>query len=525
MGIPTYFSYIVKNYSNILRLYNQKLFKVDNFYLDCNSIIYDSIKKIEFTNDMDINTRLILLKVCLQIEEYIRILKPSKLLFIAFDGIAPVAKLEQQRARRYKSVYQNECLKSILHQSSDLWSTTEITPGTKFMKQLNEYVKSYFCQSSKYGVNEIIISGSDLYGEGEHKIFEYMRNHPTEEINIVYGLDADLIMLAMNHLRVCPTIYLYRETPEYIQSLHMDLEPNQSYLIDIPIFSEIILSKQLLNTNIHDYIFLCFFLGNDFLPHFPALNIATGGINKLLKTYKELQMPLTNISKAPLNTNKSIILWQNVYQFIHNISIKEEQYIQAEIKKRDAQEKIPLSNNTLEDYCNKFHSIPKYERTIEKYINPFHDGWQERYYKALFSINANKYDICQKYIEGLEWTMKYYTEGCIDWRWYYPYHYPPLLEDLIKYIPMSEKQILTIKPPQPVHEYVQLCYVLPPQHLYLLPKNLQILIDKYKLLWYKTECKFIWAFCRYFWESHVHLPVIPIDELEKIVDKYLCENN
>lgn len=534
MGIPSYFSYIVKNYSNILCLYNQKMGQVNNFYLDCNSIIYDSIRKIEFTKEFDTNIHLILLNVCQQIEEYIRILKPNNILFIAFDGVAPVAKLEQQRTRRYKSVYQNECLKSIMKQPPDLWSTTAITPGTKFMTQLNEYVKLYFSSPSRYGVNEIIISGSDCCGEGEHKIFEYMRNHPTKQINIIYGLDADLIMLAMNHLHVCPTIYLYRETPEYIQSLHVDLEPNQSYLIDIPRFSKIILTTQLLNTNIHDYIFLCFFLGNDFLPHFPALNISTGGINKLLKTYKEVALPLTAISSSSSGSSSSsssssgsgvkedniVIFWQNVYPFIHNLSIKEEQFIQAEMKKRNAQEKIPLPNNTVEDYCNKFHSMPKYERTLEKYINPFQDKWQERYYKSLFGINVNKNDICQKYIEGLEWTLKYYTKGCIDWRWYYPYHYPPLLEDLIKYIPMTEKQILPIKSPQPVHEYVQLCYVLPPQHLYLLPEKLQPFIYKYKSIWYNTECKFIWAFCRYFWEAHVHLPELPIEKLEEIVEKY-----
>jgi 5'-3' exonuclease len=516
MGIPTYFSYIVKNYSNILCLYHPEIYKIDNFYLDCNSIIYDSIRKIEFTKHNQTNNTLIFSAVCKQIEEYIQTLKPQNLLFIAFDGVAPVAKLEQQRSRRYKSAYQTECLKTIMQQNDDVWSTTAITPGTHFMTQLNEYVRSYFSLPSKYGVNEIIVSTSEFAGEGEHKIFEYMRNHPTQQINLIYGLDADLIMLAMNHLHIQQFIYLYRETPEYIKSLNIDLEPNQSYIIDIPRFSEII-TKQLLCTNIHDYIFLCFFLGNDFLPHFPALNIATGGIHKLLKVYKELGIRLTD-------NEGSVIFWQNVYLFISHLSLREEIFIQAEIRKRDMQEKNHLPNLSLEDYCNKFHSMPKYERTLEKYINPFHPGWQQRYYKALFGVNITddiKSTICQKYIEGLEWTMKYYTTGCIDWRWYYPYHYPPLLEDLVKYIPLTEKCILPIKPPQPVNPLVQLCYVLPPQNLHLLPKNIEERLEKYKNIWYKKDCKFIWAFCRYFWESHVHLPVIPIDELEQFVNQFL----
>ena len=38
---------------------------------------------------------------------------------------------------------------------------------------------------------------------------------------------------------------------------------------------------------ITDYIFMCFLLGNDFMPHFPALNIRTVGIDILLNVYRE----------------------------------------------------------------------------------------------------------------------------------------------------------------------------------------------------------------------------------------------
>ena len=39
---------------------------------------------------------------------------------------------------------------------------------------------------------------------------------------------------------------------------------------------------------IEDYIFICFLLGNDFLPHFPALNIRQNGFTILLELYKKL---------------------------------------------------------------------------------------------------------------------------------------------------------------------------------------------------------------------------------------------
>jgi len=525
MGIPAYFSYIVKNHPEIIRRLCQNDMKVNNFFLDSNSIIYDCVHNIDVDKITESIATSIIYKVIAKIDEYISLINPNNILYIAFDGVAPVAKLDQQRDRRYKSWYQGVITRQIdKTKKTDPFNTTSITPGTKFMQSLNKIISEHFNKNKeKYNVNNIFVSTSDIAGEGEHKIFDFIRNSKfvmQDSTNIVYGLDADLIMLAMNHLPVNKQIYLFRETPHFIQSIDSSLLPNETYLLDIPEFSKIV-SETMNNGNsngpnrTYDYIFLCFFLGNDFMPHFPSINIRTGGVDKMINAYKAT-IGETNETL----TDGKTIHWKNVRKVVQFLADLEEQHIQTEMKTRDRREKTHYPSDTPEQKYKKFDAIPTYERELEKYINPFKDNWQTRYYKALFNVDIEderKKQISLNYLSGLEWTMKYYTTGCPDWRWSYNYSYPPLLSDLIKYVPYFETEFVKLKPANPVAPIVQLCYVLPKASLELLPRDLYDKLIKEHGDWYQSDCDFIWAYCKYFWESHVQLPEIDIDELEEFI--------
>ena len=539
MGIPAMFSYIVKNYPSIIKKYSKDILKVDNLYLDCNSIIYDAYSKMEFDKLTENVAVSIIKRVIIKIEEYISLINPSKTVIIAFDGVAPVAKLEQQRSRRYKSWYQNEISKIIFKkEKEDVWNTTAITPGTNFMTELNTMVTEHFNTESysRLKVDKIFVSGSNKVGEGEHKIFNYIRVNPNKhltETTIIYGLDADLIMLSINHLPICPNIYLFRETPHFIQSIDSSLEPESNYYLDIPELTNAIISymnndRELTleqqKNKVYDYIFLCFFLGNDFLPHFPAINIRTGGVDKMINAYKA-----TIGNTDEYITDGKIINWNNLRKVVLFLANLEEEFIIKEHRSRNNKERFLLPENTPEEKYKKFESTPLYERDIEKFINPVKPNWQSRYYNGLFGLTKTDEDkisdIAVNYIQGLEWTMKYYSTGCPDWRWKYKYNYPPLLQDLIKYIPVFNKSFVPEKTPNPVSEIVQLCYVLPRSSLHLLPQKLYFeLISKHDE-WYKGNCDYIWAYCKYFWESHVEMNDINIDELEQFIkeSRYLLK--
>jgi 5'-3' exonuclease len=122
-------------------------------------------------------------------------------------------------------------------------------------------------------------------------------------------------------------------------------------------------------------------------------------------------------------------------------------------------------------------------------------------------------------LEGLEWTLQYYTNGCPDWRWKYNYEYPPLLVDLVEAIPLFDTQVLPVKQKRPVSALVQLCYVLPHSALHLLPKGIAGKLLEEHPEWYKDHCELLWAFCKYMWESHVLMEHIDVDELEKFIEK------
>jgi 5'-3' exonuclease len=653
MGIPSYFSNVVKQHKNVIKKLSG-LPRIHNLYMDTNGLIYDAVRVVGSNRGMsddEYEARLIQ-TVCEKINEYLAMFRPSDKVFIAFDGVAPVAKLNQQRERRYKSWFTSVVEQTITRKNALLdptavtavaavtagagahkaWNTSSITPGTRFMTKLNTQMRDYCAEKARViGASvEYIYSGSDAPGEGEHKIFEYIRDNPGFHKNtttLIYGLDADLIMLCLNHLHVSDQIYLYRDTPDFIQSLDSTLSSSEQYYLDIPSFACSLEAVMRESTGaaaatagagargayisdaktearaaaaaaavaataatgaatkapritpeviaaIDDYIVMAFMLGNDFMPHFPSLNLRTNGMTVLLQTYANMFRESNEylVTRATADRRPTIV-WKTMRAFIALLAETEHNRFMNEHKTRDRQGKqrfggggarmavgglghsaeastaqptvavdireltkiacdrvVQMVGNL--ECChslNEFMGIPIQERAVERYIDPFRENWEYRYYDALLDVDIYAKErgrgvdrlqmICVNYIEGLEWTMRYYSTGCVDWRWTYKYSYAPLLVDLMRYIPHMDTALFPEGTPvkNPVRDLVQLCYVLPMSGHGLLPPLLAEKLKRSYSHYYCDKLDFKWSYCKYFWEAHTELPHIRIEELERAV--------
>lgn len=466
MGIPSYFSYILRKHKHILK---RHFIKCDALYLDANSIIYDNLNK----------EGLIYANVYDAIQVIIQKFKPATT-FICFDGVAPMAKMVQQKQRRYKSHFTNALLGTTSNSNA-------LTPGTIFMNELNVYLRKQFKDD-----HTVTLSGTDEPGEGEYKIFKYIREQkePDTFTRVIYGLDADLIMLSLLHLPA--DLYLYRETKHF--AYLGTINEAYDYVLDVKL-----LGKQITElAPIRDYCFLCFLCGNDFLPHFPSINIRNGGIEHLLDHYKRAGVRLVEES----------IVWPELYKLFHSLAKDEQAMIEKQIRWKPTRKAVTIT------HADRLNSLPLYDRDEEDYLLEY----PNQYNMILFK-QSNDDALCKKYLEMLEWTWNYYTGLVVDLYTYYPMHYAPRFKSLLGHFPLYGESFMPIvKNTTFVHPITQLLYVLPYADYGLIPRDVSDIVKAFPAL-ATLHYNIQYAFCMFFWEAHVDIGFIPIVELDHFVNK------
>lgn len=283
------------------------------------------IHNCSHNNNEDVSFRIseeqIFLATFAYIEHLFSKIKPKKLFFMAIDGVAPRAKMNQQRSRRFRSAKElNDRIQEARRKGEDIpdddegtFQSNQITPGTPFMARLTAnlryFINKKISEDADWRGVEVVLSGHEVPGEGEHKIMEYIRlakaqpGYNPNTRHCLYGLDADLIMLGL--LSHDPHFCLLREEvlfgPQRARQKNKGLESTNFYLMHLSLLREYLdvefadLKSLMPPDNpydleriIDDFILLAIFIGNDFLPHLPSLHINEGALNLLFDIYKRI---------------------------------------------------------------------------------------------------------------------------------------------------------------------------------------------------------------------------------------------
>lgn len=504
MGIPSYFNFILKNHSKIIK--KKSHVKSDFLFIDANSIIYDTIHT--FHENVPCQNIVIYDKIYENICKLINSINPNFKSFVCFDGIPPCAKMAQQRQRRFKS----SLTKEILGESPSAWNRNQITPGTTFMKGLDEYLTNRMKNDKN-----IIFSSSTEPMEGEHKICNIIKQNTNFKNHnlIIYGLDADLFMLGLLLVFHDFKIYLYKETSHF--SYIKSIDKNEKYYFDIRNFSSELSFKLKCSVkqSICDYCLMAFLCGNDFLPHLHSINIRHNGIPYIIDTYLKLggvNNPLVDVTKGTIN-------WKHFRIFITMLANDERENISLNLKWKINQKK---KKHPLND-VDKLDLLPCFDTEKEEYVR---DNMDEL--KSVLFENHSIKNICCNYLEMIEWTWYYYyNNNVIDNTKYYIHNHAPLLNDLIPYIPIMNSEVMLSKTNSiEIDETALLFYVLPyNEHSKIIPEEIynKTSNEVYKKisLIKETNCEVDYFLCKYFWESHLQLPYIDILKLNDVILKNL----
>lgn len=531
MGVPSLYRTLVTNYTNIQDVSDER---IEYFFLDFNCLIHHCLRLVDLKNVPLREIDECVINEVLRYSIYIitKVVKPSRLVYLAIDGPVPLAKMDRQRSRRFKKTQdmafvQKTKKKYNMDESVRFFDSNKVTPGTVFMSKLNARIKNYitigaFAQHAKKNTFKVICSDSNVPGEGEHKIFDFIRNSKTTPKICVYGMDADLIILSMCAKR--PFIKLMRES-SHIDSCaesefsYMDIDVCKNVLYEDYVPDEM-RNELSIDSFINDFTFYSMLGGNDFVHPIAHCKIRNGGLEKLTRVYLIVYSAL----------RKNLVIENEIqYEFLKNMIMRMTDSEDVGMKKI---------------YCNKPYANNEkltFEREIEMYEhseytnvkNPFHlfyrdefskinfydnyETWTKQYNEYFFKANA--IDGVKQYMNSLVWAKKYYQGEIPSWIFSNSYRVAPLTKTLLEHMDesMLSPDFNMFRPLTPLE---QLMYVMPAHSHKLLPQCLQDFmtdeespIRKYYPHKFKLDAV---AGCKNIY-SEALLPEIRINDLIRVV--------
>jgi 5'-3' exonuclease len=539
MGVPHFFAWLLKKYKKsnmVFQKENIDLEPIDWLLIDTNSLMHPKAFEVlaEEQSKEEINFKSLENKMINAIIEYIEHLinyvKPLKGVNISIDGPVCCAKIKQQRQRRFRSVHDKQLFDKIKEKHGKkipyYWNNSAISPGTKFMDKFHNKILDWI--KTKNDIT-IIYSSSNVPGEGEHKLLDFIKSNNKKNLDfsyITYGLDADLIFLML--VTKLDRVYLLREAQQFDSKESKD----KLNIVSIKIMKDCILDtfNTSIDTNIllnrhrisNDFIFLCYFLGNDFLPHILALDISKKGVEYMVDKYSQTYLEKLDyiLSEDTKTINQDFLV-----TFLDKIANEENEILSSNYSKIRKGRYLGS-----DEYEREMFKIDNLLFKIDDPVNIANDSnYRINYYKHYFDVEDDELEefvekMVKQYLTGLRWVTYYYFQKIPDWYYYYSYDYPPFLIDIKKYlINMND---IVFKENKPMTPFEQLLIILPSQSKYLLPKNFEKLVDKPESSiahLYPLDFQIDFLYKRKYWEGIPILPHLEIKLVRHVYAKYKDE--
>jgi 5'-3' exonuclease len=340
-----------------------------------------------------------------------------------------------------------------------------------------------------------------------------------ENATIIYGLDADLIFLSM--ASQIPNIYLLREVDQFTKS-DTDYDADKDAIETELCYADIDFAKQSINNEFNeyyqkyitsnnddysntgmfgndekyekkenkhinmfnftnDYIFICYFLGNDFLPHLPSIDINMDGLETLFNCYMDVFQNLGHCLMSYNEEDKIVIDTEFLREFITLVATKEEDFFKrvmpSQLKRQRNRRCFETEPHKKEIWMIENLKNVKVDDDI-RLGDGEADEWKFRYYSHYFHTSEHMVHtidtVTHNYIEGLLWVTRYYFEKCPTWRWQYNFTHAPFLSDIMRYIKNKDIMKDFETPVEvPVDMYTQLVSVIPSTYSNILPNALR----------------------------------------------------
>ena len=510
MGIPSYYKRLIDRYPKLVQ---KGAIRSDALLMDFNCLIYQCVRSDSLPN-FTMDTRDAWEKALIEaVKKYtVKVWetagRPSTVL-IAVDGVVPMAKIRQQRLRRFKSRWMaaRELEVGVRKPGEEVWDTNSITPGTEFMEKLGTGLRVL---AAARGWK---VSCAAEPGEGEQKVMAWVREEAANldgKSVVVYGLDADLIVLSLLSIaRTVPQIGGWKLLRELAEFQGGKADGGVFGTLDIRELLSILVPEGMTAAEyMMEYVCGMSFLGNDFLPHSLSVKMREGGHDLLCRTLSELHAG----GKRLVVGDKVEIA--TVLELVKEWAKHEEEWIDENFSQKYKARPFP-PRNERERLMSTVEKLPlewKEEAAIWKAGRGLVVGW-EGIYADKWLYGAGPDHTVREYLRGLQWILDYYLGKPVSYAWYFPWNVPPLWSDL-------EMELLcgaTVAPNPvtlPVAPQEQLAMVLPLDSWWLLrDPRLRALPGKLPAYWPK-RFGFFSVGRRWLWECEVEVPILTATRLK-----------